>query len=116
MKLNNILVEKIIEFIKENYSWQDLSLATLAGHFNLTMNHISRTFKKHTNINFKDYIANYRIEKACEILMEMPTVKIADLAKMVGYDNSARFIRNFKNIKGMSPGQYLKQERGRSAT
>lgn len=103
---SNVLIRAIAEYIDVNYQNPDLSLTSLAEHFNLTINHLSRTFKKYNGINFKDYLAEYRIKVACRILNDNPNIKIAELAKIVGYDTSASFIRNFKNIMGVSPGQY----------
>lgn len=83
-----------------------MSLLLLAEHFNLTTGYISRIFKKCRQVNFKDYLSAYRIEKATEIMNIMPDVRISELAKQVGYDNVQRFVRNFKKLKQVSPSEY----------
>ena len=103
---NRSLISQFEDYIRNNYAREELSLATLAEHFNLTVNYISHAFKKCCQENFKDYLAAYRIQKATEILEESPHIKIADLAKQVGYHNVGSFIRNFKKFKHISPGEY----------
>lgn len=101
-----MLIDKMEEYIRSNYHNEEMSLFFLAEHFNLTASYISKIFKKHTQENFKDYLVEYRIQKAVEILEEKPYVRIAELAKMVGYSNVNSFIRNFKKLKNISPGEY----------
>lgn len=101
-----ILIDKIEEYIRSNYHNEEMSLFFLAEHFNLTASYISKIFKKHKQENFKDYLVEYRIQKAVKILEEKPYIRISDLAKMVGYSNVNSFIRNFKKLKNISPGEY----------
>jgi len=103
---DNKLIYSIEKYIQDNYNCADMSQMMMAEHFNLTTSYISRLFKRHLNINFKDYLTNYRIQKSVEFLEQNPNIKVADLAQQVGYDNTSRFIRNFKKIKESSPGEY----------
>lgn len=103
---DNKLIHSLKKYIQENYSCAEMSLMLVAEHFNVTTSYISRLFKQYMNINFKDYLTNYRIEKSVEFLEQNPNLKVADLAKRVGYDNTSRFIRNFKKVKELSPGEY----------
>lgn len=109
-KSDNEIVEKIKRYIHEHYNRGDMSLVLLAEHFNLSTGYISKMFKKHFRINFKDYLTEYRMEKATEILNDSPYIRIVDLAQQVGYDNPNSFIRNFKKIKQISPGEYKKRK------
>ena len=69
----------------------------------------NKIFKKCRQINFKDYLSAYRIQKATEIMDDSPWIRVAELAQTVGYDNVNSFIRNFKKLKKVSPGEYKKQ-------
>lgn len=103
---NYALIDQIEAFIQDNYQHGDMSLMMLAEHFNLTTGYISKIFKKCRQVNFKDYLAAYRIQKATEILEIAPNIRVADLAEQVGYDNVQRFVRNFKKLKQVSPSEY----------
>ncbi len=103
---NYALIDSIEDYIHQNFNRSDMSLFLLAEHFNLTVSYISSIFKKYRQINFKDYLTSYRIRKAIEILDKEPQIRISELAVMVGYENVNSFIRNFKKLKHVSPGEY----------
>jgi AraC-like DNA-binding protein len=47
-------------------------------------------------------------QKATEILDKQPYIRVSDLAQKVGYSNVNSFIRNFKKLKHIPPGEYKK--------
>ncbi len=104
--INYALIDQLERYIKENFERQDMSLLLLAEHFNLTTGYISKVFKRYRQINFKDYLTEYRIEKAVEILETTPYIRVSELAERVGYDNTRSFTRNFKKIMHFSPSEY----------
>jgi AraC-like DNA-binding protein len=101
------LVDKIVTFIRENY-YKDISLDDIAARFNLSAGYVGKLLKQTLNINFKDYLNNYRVEKAKEILRADKNIKINKLSEMVGCNNPATFIRMFKRYEGLSPGEFSK--------
>ena len=46
-----------------------------------------------------------RIEKAKALLMD-PSLKIGEIAELVGYADTAHFARTFKKLEGMSANEY----------
>jgi len=103
-----ITAEKIDAFIEINYS-EDISLLDLSEDLGVSLQYASNLHKKVKGENFNQYLNRYRIEKSVEILKNDDSVKIKDLALMVGYINTNTFINNFKKIKGTSPGKYIKK-------
>jgi len=99
----------ILEYIHKNYT-EDLSLTIIADHFSLSEGYVSKLFKEATNINFKIYLNQLKIKKAKKLLKEK-NYKISEVSKMIGYHNVNTFIRVFKNIEGISPGEYKKIHR-----
>ena len=89
------LTEKMLLFIEYNYM-RDISLFDLAEKFNISIDYAGKTFKKHVGENFKEYLNEYRVKKAIEILKMKRDIKIKDLALMVGYTNSNSFIRTIR--------------------
>ena len=59
-------------------------------------------------ITFRDYLRAVRVEKAKELLRE-GFLKIQDIALMVGYQDAPHFNRAFKEVTGLSPSLYRKQ-------
>lgn len=105
---DHALIGRLEQYIQENYAREDMSLLLLAEHFNMTAGYISKIFKKCHQNNFKEYLSAYRIQKATEILEKQPHIRIVDVAREVGYENVNSFIRNFKKLKQISPGEYKK--------
>ena len=63
--------------------------------------------KKKTGINLKDYINEYRIEQAKELLKH-GDANVSDVAFAVGFDNFSYFSTLFKKVTGVSPSAWQK--------
>ncbi|GGD62147.1 response regulator transcription factor [Paenibacillus nasutitermitis] len=103
-KGNKRIVEKARRYIHENYA-KELSLESVAEHIHLTPTYFSSIFKKEMNGNFVDYVSNYRIEKAKELLRAgIHNVNVT--AAMVGFNNVKYFYKVFKKRTGYTPSEY----------
>ncbi|MDR0452093.1 MAG: response regulator [Treponema sp.] len=98
------IVEKAISFIAENYH-RPISLTDVAGHVMLNAAYFSKLFKDSTGGTFINYLTQYRISMAVE-LMKDPSLKIYEIASSVGYENVQYFTKVFKSVKGVSPYIY----------
>jgi AraC-like DNA-binding protein len=58
-----------------------------------------------TGINFTDYVARLRIERARNLLLN-PNLRISEIAFEVGFQSLTHFNRVFKRILGESPTEY----------
>ena len=94
-----------IKYIEENYYLNDLNINSISEKLEVTSSYLSKLLKKETGLSFIDYLTNIRIKKAMYI-MEDPTVKIYDVAELVGYSNQHYFCRAFKKEVGVSPTEY----------
>ncbi len=101
----NVLCKNTLEYIKENYCDSSLSLDRIGEVLGAHKNYISRLFKIAYGENLFSYVEKLRIGKACELLWDS-TMKIEELAAMVGYTSAASFRRAFKKVKGVSPGTF----------
>lgn len=97
-------IDKAIEFIEKNYM-SKCTVAELSDYLNLTRAYVYKLFKKHMGVSPTQYIENFRIEKACGILLE-ENISISECAAMVGYDDRSYFSRVFKKINGVSPKEF----------
>jgi two-component system response regulator YesN len=99
-------ITRVIDIIKRNYS-QDISLNSVAEELNLNPAYISRLFKQITGQPFVDVLKKARIERSKELLVQSD-LKINEISKQVGYSNSYYFIKVFKDMMGLTPGEYKK--------
>jgi two-component system response regulator YesN len=99
-------ITKVIDLIERDYS-QDISLNSIAELMNLNPAYISRLFRQISGHSFVDYLKKIRIERSKELLVQSD-LKINEIGKQVGYSNSYYFIKVFKDMMGLTPGEYKK--------
>ena len=104
-KKSSMLVNAVQEYLNSRYCSNSLSLEEVAAHFRKNPAYISKVFKKETGFNFSDYITQKRMEKGKELLTDM-TLKIYEIAELIGYADASNFIKVFKKHCGMSPNEY----------
>ncbi|MEK8130333.1 AraC family transcriptional regulator [Paenibacillus filicis] len=88
----------------------DLTLEKIGSRLNYHPQYISRVFRQETGINFAEYLAQYRLEIAKRWLRET-ALTITEIAEKLKYNNPANFIRYFRKMEGITPGQYREQNR-----
>lgn len=98
-------VEKAIEYVSEHYADQDLSIETICSYLNVSAAYFSTIFKKETGKTFINYLTDYRMEEALELLMTQ-NEKTYIIAEKVGYSDPNYFSYVFKKQFGMSPSKY----------
>jgi AraC-like DNA-binding protein len=91
-------------FIRE-HSHDELSLTKVAKAVNISSNHLSEKFKQVTGVNFVDYVARIRFDKARELLAD-GDLRISEIAFEVGFQSLSQFNRVFKKLSGKSPSAY----------
>ncbi|MCM8711522.1 helix-turn-helix domain-containing protein [Clostridium sp. SYSU_GA19001] len=103
-KRDNLLISTIHKYIEENLD-KDVSLVALAEVVYLNPAYLSRVYKQVTGVNLSDYIYNIRLSKAKKMLKDS-NLKVHDIARAVGFESVAYFIRAFKKGTGMTPQEY----------
>ncbi|MCP1132312.1 helix-turn-helix domain-containing protein [Paenibacillus polysaccharolyticus] len=103
------IARRMIRLIEERYD-RDLSLEACAEELNFHPVYLSRVFKKEAGVNFTEYLAEYRMEKA-KTWLQTTDLKISEIAEKLNYTNPTAFIRTFRKITGTTPGKYREQQR-----
>ena len=101
-------VERAIAFIMSNYG-RDLSLDDVAGNVFLSAGYLSIIFKEETGYTVLEYITYIRMQKAKELILQVPALKVKDIAERLGYNNVQSFIRYFKKYYGETPVAFRKK-------
>jgi two-component system response regulator YesN len=96
------------DYIHQHYMDADLSLRDLACRANISSSHFSSVFSQETHQTFKDYLTEVRITKAKELLRST-SLKSADIAYRVGYNDPHYFSSVFKKNTGYSPTEFRLQ-------
>ncbi|MBB3108110.1 AraC-like DNA-binding protein [Paenibacillus phyllosphaerae] len=106
---HNALMREIRNYVTEQFMDSNLSLTLLSDRFQISPKYLSQLFKESIGQNFSDFLIGLRIEYAKKLLRESD-VTVQYISEMMGYGNPTSFIRVFKKIVGISPGQYRELE------
>ncbi|HSH88862.1 MAG TPA: AraC family transcriptional regulator [Ramlibacter sp.] len=97
-------VQRVIQHI-EKHLGQPLSLAELAVLADLSIWRFATVFRQQVGISPHRYICQLRVQRAQALMRDgMPP---ATAASEAGFYDQSHLSRHFKNICGMTPGQYL---------
>jgi AraC-like DNA-binding protein len=87
------------------HSNEELSLTKVAKAVNISRNHFCEKFKQVTGVNFVDYVARTRFEKA-RVLLQDTDLRVSEIAFATGFQSLSQFNRVFKKLSGKSPTEY----------
>ncbi len=104
------IVAKAKYYIAEHLT-EDLTVSNIAVSLYITPNYFSRLFKRVTKEGCNEYIVRKRIEKA-KSLLDTTSLKIGEIAMMVGYRDTNYFSLAFKKHTGKSPTKYREEIQG----
>ncbi len=107
-----VLIGTVCELVRRRPDLP-LTVKKLAAAARMTPNHFTALFSRWVGRSFNEYLTDQRIERARKLLLENATLNIAEVARMVGYDDPGYFSRRFRQRVGMSPRQW--RERGGSS-
>jgi two-component system response regulator YesN len=99
------VVRDAISLIQENYA--TLTIEQAAESLFISPSYLMYLFKQDTGETFYNYIIDYRIQVACELLQKGQ--KIYEVSEMVGYKSVKFFSTIFKKRTGLTPSEYAKQ-------
>ncbi|MCI9123784.1 MAG: response regulator [Eubacterium sp.] len=105
-------VEKAKEYVRQNYTDEELSLDRVCEALGVSNSYFSTIFKKETGSSFISYLTDYRMERASSLLVET-NEKSYLIAKKVGYTDPNYFSYVFKRRFGLSPSKYRTEHEDR---
>jgi two-component system response regulator YesN len=99
-------VQEAILFL-DNHLHEPISMRDIADHLHMNASYFSVLFKEQTGLTFSEYLTRKRVQRAKELLSGTRQT-IAEISDQVGYQTAKYFVKVFRSIEGMSPGQYRK--------
>lgn len=100
-------VRKTIDFIVANLH-SAITLEALAESTPYSAAYLAKLFKKEVGQTVSDYILTRRIEEAQHMIRDGKTSR--EITYLLHFCSQSYFIRQFKKITGMTPGQYRDQK------
>ena len=90
----------------------ELSLNHVANAIKTDKGYIFQLIKRNFNTNFYAFVNKYRVEHAINLIMQNDNddnINIAAISKQSGFKSKRAFNKQFKEITGYSPCEYIKE-------
>ncbi len=100
-------VSRGLSYIEEHYA-EKCTLEDIAAYAHFSPVYFHGIFKKAVGRTPNEYLAEYRIEKAKQLLL-MENMGISSIAAAVGFSSQSYFNYCFKSMTGETPSEYRKR-------
>lgn len=108
---NDFSTTDFVNYVKtyvDKHYHEKILLSEIAFMIHVTPSYLSSLFSKAENLNFTQYLLNYRLEKSKALLLQ--NVPIKEVAFKTGYSDSIQFSKMFKKHIGVSPSKFNKNK------
>jgi AraC-like DNA-binding protein/quercetin dioxygenase-like cupin family protein len=102
-------MKRVFEFVEENFNRQ-FSQDEVAAHVSMTTPAFCRFFKKLNHKVFTDFLNEYRVARACNLLSG-DSLSISNACFDSGFNNLSNFNKQFKQVTGQTPSGYRRSLR-----
>jgi AraC-like DNA-binding protein len=99
-----VRMEGVLTYLRANFG-QELKLSQVAQKAGFSVPVFCRYFKQMTGMTFVAYLNHYRVERAKALLRDSD-LSLLRVGQVCGFPNAHRFIRNFKQVTGKTPGDF----------
>ena len=111
-RVRDFYIKEALTYIEQNFQ-NDISVEGIAKSCGLNRSYFGRIFKDAIGKSPKEFIMDYRMVKATELL-KLTDLTIGDIGNAVGYPNQLHFSRAFKHTYGMSPREWRNKNKIRT--
>lgn len=105
------LVQKSRQFIEQKlFNGNQVTAGETAAHLKVHPVYLCRVFKKQLGIPLKTFIDQLRFDMAKRLLV-YSDLNISGVSEEMGFSDVFRFSRFFKRMSGLSPVNYIKEQK-----
>lgn len=112
------LYERILAVMEHEqlYLKPDLTLKDLASKAMTNRTHLSNAINRVAHQNFNVWLSEYRVNYFIQLVNDKKNTQIDQLYREAGFPSRSSFYRQFKQIKGITPKQFITQLTGLPCT
>ena len=103
-------ISPALKYISENYGDPTISNAVLADVCNMSEAYLRRLFSSEMQISPHKYLMDVRISHAKQYLSE-GLLSVGGISELCGFSSTYHFCRAFRSAVGMTPGEYMRNNR-----
>jgi AraC-like DNA-binding protein/quercetin dioxygenase-like cupin family protein len=104
---NNIRLQNIFNYVEQHFQ-EEINIRKAASVANLSVPSFCNYFRKIMNSTFTDFVNQYRIQMACNLLQKDKT--IYETCFECGFNNITYFNKVFKTITQKTPSAFKKEK------
>ena len=108
LKVFHYLTKAIKE--QELYRWHDFNRSAVMQHFSLSAARVGAAFAQGGGQSLPEYVRKCRLDHACRLMVEQPTMSFVEVGDASGYQRTTTFYHDFKARFGMAPAEYRKMK------
>ena len=102
---NGQLISKTVVGYINDHLGEDIDLDTVAKHFGVTPQYLSRVFRLNLGVNFSKYLIDIRLRYA-EKLIRAADKSLTEICFLSGFGNYSHFSRSCKSKYSVTPKEY----------
>lgn len=104
----NPYVIRAIQYINSNYR-NNISLTDTAEYVGVSAQYLSHLINEECKKGFAELLNGKRVEVVCE-MMRSHNYKVKEIVEKAGFNNYNYFFKVFKDVTGLTPVEYERQE------
>ena len=107
-KSNRPFMERVMEIMEKNYMNSEFDVAAFCQQIGMSRSQLAKKLNEHTGQSTSQFIRNYRLDIAKQIIARGDHRNIAEIAFSVGFNDPKYFTRCFTKQYGTSPSSLLR--------
>ncbi|MCL6631842.1 MAG: AraC family transcriptional regulator [Alicyclobacillus herbarius] len=96
----------VLTALETEYANPNVGLAWMAGKLGISPQRVNTLFKRVFGVSAYQYVLQFRIAKAKELLFANGEISVQEIARRVGFYDASHFISTFRRFEGLTPEQY----------
>lgn len=105
---DEVFMSQFVALLESTYADSDISVEKLSQNLNISRVHLYRKIKEISGITPVDYLRNFRLGKAVELL-GIHRYSVGEVAYQTGFSSPAYFSKCFRDVFNMSPSEYIEK-------
>ena len=102
---NSAILAPVMKYISVNCFQTEISVSELSKLSHISESTLRRIFYASFGMSPKDYINSLKLNRA-KVLLRSNSLTIAEISRLIGFEDPSYFSRFFKKKTGVSPTQY----------
>ncbi len=101
--------------IDKPFLHESITIADVANEMNVSARQLSQYINNFKNVNFNTWINRLKVAEVKKLIDTRPDMKFTDIAVHTGFADAPTLSKIFKQIEGVSPSVYRKQQSQKQA-